>query len=173
MFICKSMVLLRKLKMAPKSLPLIVSHTSTAFSENRRRRSARLFSQFVKVPSSFGGRNPVAVRASSKTPVTTSTIIDIMRGSKYWYFCNTLISISSIACRSVFNSSSLSLYNFLFSSELVASSTTFLTFYYHYFFIYLGFLSRKFIIHKTAGEERGYFFNSFVPNLPASQTLRY
>ena len=31
------------------------------------------------------------------------------------------------------------------------------------FFFYLGFLSRTFTIHKTAGEGGGYLFNSSVP----------
>ena len=42
-----------------------------------------------------------------------------------------------------------------------------------YFFFYLGFLSRTFTIHRTAGIGGGYFFNSSVPLPPASQTLRY
>ena len=41
------------------------------------------------------------------------------------------------------------------------------------FFFYLGFLSRTFTIHRTAGEGGGYLFNSFLPLPPASQTLRY
>ena len=38
------------------------------------------------------------------------------------------------------------------------------------FFFYLGFLSRKFAIHK-AGEGEGYLFNFFLPPPPTSQTL--
>ena len=41
------------------------------------------------------------------------------------------------------------------------------------FFFYLGFLSRKFTIYRTAGEGGGYLFNSSLPLPPASQTLRY
>ena len=41
------------------------------------------------------------------------------------------------------------------------------------FFFYLGFLSRTFTIHRTAGEGGGYLFNSSVPLWPASQTLRH
>ena len=37
-------------------------------------------------------------------------------------------------------------------------------------FFYLGFLSRKFTIHRTVGEGGGYLFNSFVTLLPASFT---
>ena len=40
------------------------------------------------------------------------------------------------------------------------------------FFFYLGFLSRIFTIHRTAGEEEGYF-NSSQPLPPASQTLAH
>ena len=40
-------------------------------------------------------------------------------------------------------------------------------------FFYLGFLSQKFTIHRTAGEQGGYFFNSSLPFPPASQTLRH
>ena len=36
-----------------------------------------------------------------------------------------------------------------------------------------GFFSRTFTIHKTAGEGEGYFFNSFLPLPPTSQTLRH
>ena len=42
-----------------------------------------------------------------------------------------------------------------------------------YFFFYLGFLSCTFMIHRTAGEGGGYLFNSSLPLLPASQTLRH
>ena len=41
------------------------------------------------------------------------------------------------------------------------------------FFFYLGFLSRTFSNHRTAGEEGGHFFNSSLPLPPASQTLRH
>ena len=40
-------------------------------------------------------------------------------------------------------------------------------------FFYLGFLSQTFIIHRTAGEGGVYFFNSSLPVLPVSQTLRH
>ena len=40
------------------------------------------------------------------------------------------------------------------------------------FFFYLGFLSRPFTNHRTAGEGGGHFFNSSLPLPPASQTLR-
>ena len=39
------------------------------------------------------------------------------------------------------------------------------------FFFYLGFLTRTFTNHRTAGEEGGHFFNSSLPLPPASQTL--
>ena len=42
-----------------------------------------------------------------------------------------------------------------------------------YIYLYLGFLLRIFTNHRTAGEERGHFFNSSLPLLPASQTLRH
>ena len=41
------------------------------------------------------------------------------------------------------------------------------------FFFYLGFLSRTFMINRTAGEGGGYFFRSSLPLPPVSQTLRY
>ena len=44
---------------------------------------------------------------------------------------------------------------------------------YFFFFSYLGFLSRTFTIHRTAGEGGGYLFNSSLPLPPASQTLRH
>ena len=40
-------------------------------------------------------------------------------------------------------------------------------------FFYLDFLSRTFTIHRAAGEEGGYLFNSSLPIPPASQTLRH
>ena len=43
----------------------------------------------------------------------------------------------------------------------------------HIFFFYLGFLSRTFMIHRTAGEGGGYFFNPSLPLPPASQTFVY
>ena len=43
----------------------------------------------------------------------------------------------------------------------------------NYVFFYLGFLSRTFTIHRTAGEGGGYFFKSSLPLPPASQTLRH
>ena len=42
-----------------------------------------------------------------------------------------------------------------------------------FFFFYLGFLSSTFTIHRTAGEEGGYLFNSSLPLPPTSQTLRH
>ena len=42
-----------------------------------------------------------------------------------------------------------------------------------FFFFYLGFLSRTFTIHGTAGEGGGYLFNSSLPLPPASQALRH
>ena len=36
-----------------------------------------------------------------------------------------------------------------------------------FFFFYLGFLSRLFTNHRTAGEGRGHFFNSSLPLSPA------
>ena len=41
------------------------------------------------------------------------------------------------------------------------------------FFSYLGFLSRRFTNHRTAGEGGGHFFNSSIPLPPVSQTLRH
>ena len=42
-----------------------------------------------------------------------------------------------------------------------------------FFFFYLGFLSRIFSNHRTAGEGGGLFFNSSLPLTPASRTLRH
>ena len=42
-----------------------------------------------------------------------------------------------------------------------------------FFFFYLGFLSRPFTNHRTAGEGGGHFFNSSLPLPPVSQTLRH
>ena len=42
-----------------------------------------------------------------------------------------------------------------------------------FFFFYLGFLSRTFTIHRTAGEGGGYLFNSSLPLPPASRALRH
>ena len=41
----------------------------------------------------------------------------------------------------------------------------------HSFFFYLGFFSRPFTNHRTAGEEGGHFFSPSLPLLPTSQTL--
>ena len=40
-------------------------------------------------------------------------------------------------------------------------------------FFYLGFLSRTFTIHRTAGEGGGYLFKSSLPLPPTSRTLRH
>ena len=42
-----------------------------------------------------------------------------------------------------------------------------------FFFFCLGFLSRTFTNHRTAGEEGRCFFNTSLPLAPASQTLRH
>ena len=43
----------------------------------------------------------------------------------------------------------------------------------HGFFFFIDFLSQTFTVHRTAGERgRGNFFNSYLPLLPASQTLQ-
>ena len=44
--------------------------------------------------------------------------------------------------------------------------------YINSFLTYLGFLSRKLAIRRTAGERRGYFFNSSLPLPLVSQTVR-
>ena len=41
------------------------------------------------------------------------------------------------------------------------------------FFFYLCFLSRTFMIQRTAGIEGGFLFNSSLPLPPTSQTLRH
>ena len=45
--------------------------------------------------------------------------------------------------------------------------------FYLNFVFYLGFLSRTFTNHRTAGEGGGHFFNSSLPLPPSSQTLRH
>ena len=50
---------------------------------------------------------------------------------------------------------------------------SFIFFFFFFFFFYLGFLSRTFSIHGTAGEGGGYLFNSSLPLPPASQALRH
>ena len=45
--------------------------------------------------------------------------------------------------------------------------------FFFFFFSIWVFLSRTFMIHKTAGERGGYLFNSSLPLPPASQTLRH
>ena len=42
-----------------------------------------------------------------------------------------------------------------------------------FFFFYVGFLSRTFTNHRTAGEGGGCFFNSSLPLPSASHTLRH
>ena len=49
----------------------------------------------------------------------------------------------------------------------------FLFYLFIYFFFYVGFLSRTFTNHSTAGKGGGYFINSSLPLPPASQTLRH
>ena len=44
---------------------------------------------------------------------------------------------------------------------------------FSFFSIWVFFLSRTFTIHRTAGEEGRYLFNSSLPLPPASQTLRH
>ena len=39
--------------------------------------------------------------------------------------------------------------------------------------IYMGFLSRKFMIHRIAGEEGSCFFKSSLPLVPTSQIIRH
>ena len=45
--------------------------------------------------------------------------------------------------------------------------------YVNVFFFYLGFLSRTFSNHRTAGEVGGHFFNFSLPLPPASRALRH
>ena len=42
-----------------------------------------------------------------------------------------------------------------------------------FFFFYPGFLSQPFTNHRTAGEGGRHCFNSSLPLLPASQTIRH
>ena len=41
------------------------------------------------------------------------------------------------------------------------------------FYFYSGFLSQTFMIHRAAGEGRGFLFNSCPPLPPATQTLQH
>ena len=59
------------------------------------------------------------------------------------------------------------------STIFIALNSAFTASLNFFFFFYLGFLSRTFIIHRTAGEGGVYFFNSSPPVLPVSQTLRH
>ena len=43
---------------------------------------------------------------------------------------------------------------------------------HNFFYFYMGFLSRTFTIHRTAGDGGEYLFNSSTPFPPASQTFR-
>ena len=53
------------------------------------------------------------------------------------------------------------------------SSSRFVFVFDVFFFFYVGFLSRTFTNHRTAGEGGGHFINSSVPLPPASQALRH
>ena len=54
----------------------------------------------------------------------------------------------------------------------VCSRFSFLNYCVNFFFC-VGFLSRAFTNHRTAGEGGGFFINSSLPFLPALQTLKY
>ena len=56
--------------------------------------------------------------------------------------------------------------------SFLESNSTFVP-YFLFIFFYLGFLSRTFTIHRTAGEGEGYLFYSSLPLPPASQILRH
>ena len=55
--------------------------------------------------------------------------------------------------------------------QLILTFFFFLFSFFLFFFLY-GFSLRTLTNHRTAGEGEGYFFNSLLPLLPASQTLR-
>ena len=59
------------------------------------------------------------------------------------------------------------------STVVNMSSFNIQTFCTNWFFVYLGFLSRTFANHRTAGEGGGHFFNSSLPLPSASQTFRH
>ena len=62
---------------------------------------------------------------------------------------------------------------FVYSLNYLLWNSRFLIVSCRFFFFYLGFLSRIFTIHRTAGEGGGYLFNSSLPLPPASQTHKH
>ena len=77
-----------------------------------------------------------------------------------------LFPIEEATVRSIITYSKLKSSNMLKQSQVFGYTLFF-------FFFYLGFLSRTFTIHGTAGEGGGYLFNSSLPLPPASQTFRH
>ena len=55
------------------------------------------------------------------------------------------------------------------SSRDFISPSTAITDFFFFFLFYLGLLSQRLTNHRTAGEGRGYFFNSSLPFLPTSR----
>ena len=70
------LVLLRKLKIAPTTLPTIVGNASTAFPASLLSESASLYNHFLKATLSFGGGLPPPP-LPPKSPMTESTIVVI------------------------------------------------------------------------------------------------
>ena len=68
---------LKKLKIAPTTLPTIAGNASTIFPASLLSASASLPNHFFKIPSSFGGEPPIPA-SPPKTPVIASTIVEIV-----------------------------------------------------------------------------------------------
>ena len=68
---------LKKLKIAPTTLPTIAGNASTIFPASLLSASASLPNHFFKIPSSFGEEPPIPA-SPPKTPVIASTIVEIV-----------------------------------------------------------------------------------------------
>ena len=75
-----------------------------------------------------------------------------------------IFALNSMSHNILFNKTSL------YSLWFIALTTLLFT---PFAFFYLGFLSRPFTNHSTAGEGGRHFFNSSLPLPPASQTRRH
>ena len=77
----KTTALLRKIKIAPATLPTIASDASTTFIASLLTSSFCLFNQFFKVSSSFRGEGPevAGLHPPPKTPVIARTIVEMVR----------------------------------------------------------------------------------------------
>ena len=161
-------------KIASKILPVLISHEQTTYVNGKFiYETGRLMSDIIEVSDVFNIKGFLVTMDIEKAfdPLNHSFLVAALK--KFGFGTSFIDWIDAILNKPescVINSGKTTQY---FQLNTGAHQRDPILHIFFFFFFYLGFLSRPFTNHRTAGERGGHFFNSSLPLLPASQTLRH